>query len=264
MAKPETIPITTIPAALAFWLLTIPAKATDLYAAPGATDNLQCTQTQPCTPRGAVELCISENLPKCKVHLAAGVYLDPAIDIRYYRYVEMRGPVGPNNECTNPAAATLRATQPGTALIIVQDHAIGEIACLTLDAVASGNVGIQTRQHVVVDYANLVFGYMPGGTHIGLNEYAIANCVGFVLLPGGAVVHVSLGSHSKLNLNCALNTFGNNPYIEYLITARSFSIVDAHGATFSGNPIAASIGCQQDKSDVFKGQSFPALNQGNC
>src|SRR5215831_5201213 len=51
------------------------------YASPFGTHNAQCSQEQPCTAQAAVEVCETQSNKICRVNLADGVYLDPAINI---------------------------------------------------------------------------------------------------------------------------------------------------------------------------------------
>jgi hypothetical protein len=81
----------------------------------------------------------------CNIRLQPGIYLDPAVNIYYHRTISFRG------NCSAPNAVIFRATKPGTKLIWIQDHAIGMVACLTMDSESTGTIGIAGRQHIIAE-----------------------------------------------------------------------------------------------------------------
>jgi hypothetical protein len=141
---------------------------TYLYASPTGTND-ECSRERPYTAQAAANTCQEKSRDMCTVHLADGVYVDPAIDIHYYRGITIKG------NCEAPQNVVLRATKPG-ALISIQDHTIGILGCLTLEATVPGTAGLLGRQHVIIDYDRMIFGPMSGGTHIALTEFSIASC----------------------------------------------------------------------------------------
>jgi len=111
-------------------LLAGPACANTFFAAPGATDNGQCTRAAPCTPQGAVLACHAQSGSVCHVQLADGIYLDPEINIFYYRFISVTG------NCDSPQAVVLRATKPG---ILVRRRTMNTIRMvLVADMAARG------------------------------------------------------------------------------------------------------------------------------
>lgn len=230
------------------------------YASPSGVDNNACSQAQPCTPEGAYVLChITEPTGDlCEIQLADGTYLDPGINLYYYRFATLRG------NCSNPSSVTLVNTKPGMALIWVQDHAIAAVKCLRLEGHVGGTSGIVARQHVIVDYDNLIFGNMPGGSHISMNDFSIASCTGPVAIAGNATVHAAASNLSKINLGCEMNingVFG----IDFFVVASRFSIVDASAARFTGSYFVSGIACFQTAGLVDKAaQAFPGSSPGNC
>jgi hypothetical protein len=145
--KHNLVPISLSLACLLTMLGGDPAgvqTGTRLWASPSGTENAQCIQAAPCSLQGAVTAC----------HMQ-GVYLDPVVDIHYYRFMRLVG------DCNNPQNVILRATRPGTNIIAVQDHAIAAVRCATLDATetATGVNAITTRQHIILDYDRLMVHY---------------------------------------------------------------------------------------------------------
>jgi hypothetical protein len=121
------------------------------YAAP-AGRGTQCTKRHPFAPQDAVMHCPAPAVSGCLINLADGVYADPAINISYYRAVHING------NCQAPRKVVLRVANKPAALITVQDHAIGIVSCLTVEATVDGATAILGRRHVIVDYVNIVFG----------------------------------------------------------------------------------------------------------
>ena len=230
-----------------------------IYASPSGVDKGPCSESEPCTPRGAAEACHGQPAEVCWVYLADGVYQSPEIDLFYYRFTLVQG------NCSHPENVVLRGMTTEN-LITVQDHAIAHVRCMTLEAApgVSGVNGIATRQHIILDYDNLIFGPMPDGTHLSGGGHSIANCVGPVWLTGGAKVHAHIADYSKLNLGCAY-TLTNHLLFGWFINAGLHAIVAARGATFSGS--ATGVRCNQYKADVFMPQlprQFPGDQDGNC
>jgi hypothetical protein len=245
-----------LPAALMFWIACLGCAQAQPwhYASPSGDANQVCSEAQPCSPQGAVLACNHHAYELCKVSFAPGVYLDPEIDIYYYRVVHLTG------DCKAPQSVVLRATRQST-LIWVQDHAIGSIHCMTLDATATATA-IAGRQHVIIDYDTLKFGDMLGGTHIALTDNSIASCAGTIWLTGNAHVHANVTSRSQLNLGCAID-LTNGRAFDYFTIVSDFSLLYAGGMTYSGT--ATGVGCSNQGGLVRPaGRTFPGSMEGNC
>jgi hypothetical protein len=244
--------------ALLVMLANSPARAAQrFYASPSGSGTL-CTQAQPCLPQEAVLACHAQTAEVCFVSLADGVYLNPAIDIAYYRRVDLIG------NCNQPQNVVLRATHAGTNIIAIQDHATGIIRCLTLDATetATGVGGIVTRQHVIADYDTIIFGPMPSGTHVALTEFSIATCGRQVYLSGDAAVHAMAANMSKLNLLCQITMTAPRAF-SYFVNSTEYSVIDGHATTIIGT--ATGTACNLWNAIVYKPmQGFPGSQQGNC
>jgi len=241
-------------------------------AAPNGVHKGKCTSRRPCSPQGAVNACPDGRV--CSILLKPGLYLDPAVNIHYHRTIMLYG------NCEDPHAVIFRATKPG-ALVAIQDHAIGAVRCLTLEATAPGAVGISGRQHIIADYERVIFGPMPEGTHLSMNEFSIASCIGPVWISGDASIHASASAHAKLNLGCHM-TLTEPRAFTYFVSAVTFSIVDAPQLVFDSvatrvvsasavdaaavvGPIATGEGCHSSNSIVFRPeQGFPGASPGNC
>lgn len=229
------------------------------FASPSGGSNGQCTQALPCSPQGAVDACpIGSN---CTILLQPGLYVDPAVNMYYHRTFYMIG------DCNDPNAVVFRATQPNTPLVFIQDHSTGRIGCLTMDSRTTGTSGLFGRQHAIIDYFDIAFGYMPSGRHVALNEFTIATCLETVWITAPTALHAGAWNLSKLNLNCEINLV--QPWtFEYFLVATYWSIVDASEATFTGAGAGHSAGirCFNYLAIVNKptsGQSFPG-NGADC
>jgi hypothetical protein len=223
-------------------------------AAPAGDDNGACTQDRPCSPQGAVNACPMGAV--CNITLQPGIYPDPAMNIHYHRTISIGG------DCSNPQAVIFRATTPHTALIWIQDHATAIVGCLALESETTGTTGIAGRQHIIADYEKMIFGPMPGGTHVAMNEFSIASCIGQNWIVGDAHVHIGASNHSKINLGCNI-TLAEQRAFSYFANASGYSIIDAHHALFGSE--ATGIGCIAWNAIVSKpAQGFPGSEPGNC
>jgi hypothetical protein len=252
----------------------------EFVAAPDGHDNRKCTKARPCSPQGAVNACPDGQV--CSIQLQPGLYLDPAVNIYYHRTIMLFG------NCEDPNAVIFRATKPG-ALVAIQDHAIGAVRCLTLEATAPSVVGISGRQHIIADYERVIFGPMPEGTHIGMTEFSVASCIGPIWITGDAVVHAAASAHSKLNLGCHM-TLTEPRTFTHFVSAAMFSVVDANRGVFGPaatarafTPVASATtfpvvdaeravgsvatngACSSSNSIVLPPeQGFPGGSPGNC
>jgi len=169
-----------------------------------------------------------------------------------------------DGNCNAPEKLVLRATKPGTNIIMVQDHAIAVVNCLSIDATetATGVGGVVARQHTVIDYDTIIFGLLPGGTHVSLTEYSIASCLRSAWITGDAAYHARATYFSKLNLGCQINPPEQRAF-SYFVDATAFSIIAAQGATFTG--AATGVACNSVHSLIkFPSQPFPGSYPGNC
>jgi hypothetical protein len=239
--------------ALAFFLPTSPAVAQSsatFYVDPFGSGT-QCTLANRCALPTAMSSCYAQAVEICNINFNDGIYVDPGVNIYYYRAVQLVG------NCSAPQNVILRATIPNTALIWIQDHAIGIVQCLTLEAHVNGVSGIMGRQHIIADWGNIIFSIMPLGIHVFLNEFSIGSCVGPVWLRGGAMAHVAVSNSSKANIGCQVNAASSISFSSGFATANAFSIIDAGVATFTGGPVSGA-GCTSQQSIVSPPpQGFP-------
>lgn len=168
------------------------------YAAPGASDNPTCPINQPCSPQGAVMACQAQPFDVCNVYLADGLYLDPGLNVYYHKVIAIIG------NCNVPQNVVLRATIPSSTLVWVQDTSIVRVMCMQLDSApdVTGVIGIGGRQHIINDYETVIFGPLPGGTHVSMAEFSISSCIPPVWIIGGGPLRGSADNLSKLNLGC--------------------------------------------------------------
>jgi hypothetical protein len=231
------------------------------FASPTGVDNATCDQANPCTAQGAFMRCHLDFPPGdvCNIQLADGDYINPGINVFYYRFANFTG------NCANPSSVRLIGTTPGT-LVWVQDHAVGIIGCVRFEGHVGGVSAIATRQHVIVDYYNLVFGNMPGGTHVSVNELSIASCGSTVKIAGDGVVHASAGKFGILNLPCEMNLNGVFN-INFFVNTGQIGIVTLMGVgRFTGSYFVNGVKCNNDGTSIVHhpGVDFPGNNPGNC
>jgi gas vesicle protein len=245
---------------LIVWATGVSAQpSANFYAAPETIDNPECSLQRPCSPQGAFRACRSQLIENCVISLTDGVYDDPEINIYYYRLVQLTG------NCSNPNAVVLRATKDNTTLIWIQDHAIGIIECMTLDSTAKGTIAIAGRQHVIIDYKDIVFGETNGGHHLSMTEYSIASCVGRNTISGGAHIHAGVSDMSKLNMSCQWH-LSAPAHFNYFYSAVDFSKIDAGRATYTGD-VAESTGtkCNASNSSIdVQVSALPGDRDGKC
>lgn len=180
------------------------------HVTPDAADNPTCSETQPCTPQGAVMACQAQWKYMCAVFVAPGVYLDPQIDVYHFKFVQFFADVTAVNgtiTCNNPGSVVFQSTINNTTLINVQDHATMSVYCARLDSAAgvTGVTAIYTRNHVVADWINATFGAMPGGTHVDLNGFTIGHCISNVTITGGGPLKLSNDKTSYGVMACAVH-----------------------------------------------------------
>jgi len=136
---------------------------------------------------------------------------------------------------------------------------------MTLDSTAKGTIAIAGRQHVIIDYKNIVFGETNGGHHLSMTEYSIASCVGPNTISGGAHIHAGVSDMSKLNMSCQWH-LAAPAHFNYFYNAVDFSKIDAGRATYTGD-VAESTGtkCNASNSSIYvQVSALPGNRDGNC
>jgi hypothetical protein len=195
-------------ALLSMLLNNVPAEAQRaqspvaiFYAAPGEPDNPICSQPQPCSPQGAVMTCQAQWVYMCRIYLADGLYLDPAVDVYHYKFIIFEG-----NRST-PQTVVFRATKSNTTLINVQDHATMQVSGVTMDSDndVTGVWGIAGRQHVIVDYGLVIFGALPDRPHVSMEQFSIGTCNEPVRIIGGGPLRAITDSISQSRILCPVN-----------------------------------------------------------
>jgi outer membrane receptor for monomeric catechols len=133
-------------------------------------------------------------------------------------------------------------------MFTVQDGAILIASCFTASSGARNNIVFQGRQFGTLDWQDINFGAVAGGTHISLQDTASGSCTGPYMIGNNAAVHVS-ATHSNLRLNCAIS-------VPYPLAFTAFmqlmdkAIAYAGAATFSGPGAgSATIGTKYQVSD---------------
>jgi hypothetical protein len=228
----------------------------NFVAAPNGDDNGECTDARPCSPQGAVKACPMGAI--CSIALKPGLYLDPEVNIYYHRTISFTG------NCNDPNAIIFRTTKPSTALVWIQDHAIGTVSCLAMDSESTGTIGVSGRQHIIADYGRVIFGAMYDGIHVATTEFSIASCIDAVWITGDAAIHAAPSDHSKLNLGCSIKLSEPRAFI-YFVRAAAFSIIDAQLARFGSSCRNWGIGCNSSNAIVYlPEQGFPGSQPGNC
>jgi hypothetical protein len=234
----------------------------EYFAAPNGQDVNPCTPAEPCTAQGAFMRCHTEQ-PQgdvCNIKLADGDYIDPRINGFYYRTFAYEG------NCANPSSVRLIGHTSNSTLFWVQDHAIGIIGCVRFEGHVAGVSAICGRQHVIIDYHNLVFGNMPGGHHLCLTEFTIASCGGTVIIAGDAVVHGGASDSSKINMGQGCQLRMNGLFnIQFFINTAGWSIINAQGLNITGNFFNNGTRCNSDGLAIVRHTiEFPGNTPGNC
>jgi hypothetical protein len=214
-----------------FLLVRSIAEAQTHWVAKNGNDSNGCTSaTSPClTVQGAIGKVSQGSI--AAIWIGPGRYDDP-INIYYYRAIAISG------DCTNRASTVLSRTTPGV-IVWVQDHSIGSVSCLTLESGGSGVAGIATRQFGILDYGQLRFGAMPGGTHVAATDMSKVNCGNENEIAGGATAHVSAGDLSSFYLPCTINVVAPDVRFEAaMIVVNGRSLFSAQEAVFGGYDVS--------------------------
>jgi hypothetical protein len=168
------------------------------FAAPGASDNPTCAQMQPCSPQGAVMACQMQWIYLCGILLADGLYLDPAINIYHYKFIQFQG------NLQYPQNVVFRATLSNSTLMTVQDHATMTVTGVRMDSAdgVTGVIGIGGRQMIITDYGLVNFGALPGGWHVYIEQFSIATCNQPVRIDGSGSLRVGVDNTSQSRILC--------------------------------------------------------------
>jgi len=188
-------------AVIALWFSAGLVSAVDLYVGQSGAVTSNC-QTE-ATPCKTVSYAVSQ------VPLSSGVgyiihIIEPGnyageINIVQYRVINIVG------DCSNWDAVVLQPTQNSSAIVIVQDFAIGVVSCVRLDSAGhTGNGALFSRQMAILDFFAVDFGDMPGGFHYSA-DHAALSCTGPYRISGSAEVHATGGNSSVVHANCAVD-----------------------------------------------------------
>lgn len=80
----------------------------------------------------------------------------------------------------------------GQACFFAKDYGAISIHGMTLTS--AGGFGINVAQFGIIDYYNVIFGTMPGGTHIQCSQLGSVNATSGYEIAGGASFHIALQS----------------------------------------------------------------------
>jgi hypothetical protein len=128
--------------------LVAPAAAVNLYVAPTANDTGNNCQVQanPCTVAHALAQIPFRASVAYDLFFADGHYFGE-ISLPFWSIVNLTG------NCGNLSAVRLFPSASGRAVVTAQDGAILGLSCMRIEASStSGNVGILSRQHAIVDF----------------------------------------------------------------------------------------------------------------
>jgi len=112
----------------------------------------------------------------------------------------------------------------------------------------------------VLDYGELHVAV--SGMVVMADELSMASCIGPVTIASDMIAYAAAGFGSKLNLGCPHTLPMRLNFSAYFAAATSFSMIDARGATFSGDGAGTSTGlkCSSSRSEIVEPaapQSFP-------
>lgn len=121
----------------------------------------------------------------------------------------------------------------------VQDHAGLSLSGMRLVSTGAGAIGIGARQFSIVDFGDIQFSTMSGGTHISLEDNSVASAIAGYNIIGDAAVHISASRNCMVNIPQtvtmnvarAFTTFAALNYESELIGAPTFSGAGVAGTT---------------------------------
>jgi hypothetical protein len=207
-----------------------PAQA-QLYVGKTGNDANPCTSPlAPClTINGAIAKVPGGSLGMA-ISIGAGSYAE-TVNIYYYRAIDLFG------DCSNPGLVEILTVSVG---IVVQDHAIGIIRCLTITATGDGATGIETRQWAIADVDRVRFSGFPLGTHIVVRESSRLACKPGpngepIVLGGGASMFAAVNDGSHLYLDCPVLFQGSTAQTySYFIRCAELSVCKTSGLAWTG------------------------------
>src|SRR5262245_6139599 len=208
-----------------------------------------------------------------RVMFAPGVYSEPpdetiVCNIFYHRVISLQGPLDDDENCIDPAQTVIRLTKPGATAFYIQDFAVAGVRCLTIEEAPGGDGrpsplngnAFSSRQHTVLDYGEL--SAAVSGMVVMADELSMASCIGPVTIASDMIAYAAVSFGSKLNLGCPHTLPTRLNFSAYFAAATSFSMINAHGATFSGDGAGTSTGlkCSGSRSEIVEPaapHSFP-------
>src|SRR5262245_2431909 len=104
---------------------------------------------------------------------------------------------------------------------------------------------------------------MRGGTHIALNDFSIATCLGSASITGDASLHADVANFSNLNMTCRM-ALPQPLKFDYFARASLWSVINAGSFTGPGATASKGIRCDnylsvvnypKDKDSDFPGDS---------
>jgi hypothetical protein len=233
MAQQTSTKSTISLTALAFLALLValnggPAQAQLYVATTGNNANACTSSAEPClTIQGAIDKVPGGSLGTL-ITIAAGTYNETP-NIYYYRAIHLVG------NCNDLTAVQITTDGIG---IVVQDHAIGIIECMTISATANGATGIVSRQFSIVDADRLRFSGFPEGNYFSAVEGSTLSCVPGpngepIVLTGSASTFASASDGSHLKVNCPVSFQSSQTYTHF-ISCTELSVCKATGLAWAG------------------------------
>ena len=207
------------------------------------------------------------------INFAPGVYSEPpneniVCNIFYHRVVWLQGPLDADGNCIDPTQTVIRLTKPGASAFYVQDFAVAGMRCFTIEEavgtdgkpVPLNGYAFSSRQHTVLDYGD-VHVAVTGGVVLA-EEMGMASCIAPVTIASDMIAYAAVSFGSKLNLGCPHTLPTRLNFSAYFAAATSFSMINARGATFSGDGAGTSTGlkCSGSRSEIVEPaapHSFP-------
>jgi hypothetical protein len=270
VAMSRWIRISTLPAALAFWIAWLgcapPAEAQGrvratgtvvFYAAPSGTDagNTCLSADSPCTAQGALD--VAKNNwdfagQVCFINLANGSYVKLFASGQYVRthLCHMRGNVDQQSACVDRLSVTVSG-------FAIEDGMVMSIACLTL----KGD-GVWGRQGVIVDLADINCEAVP--TCVALTVRATANIIREIWISGDATAFVNATQNSYAG-------FTGQVVVKKRAAVPSFAVATQKSTIQFANPVVNSTAiygssgtdsrpqCYRDRTDDIVGSGLPCI-----
>ena len=216
-------------AVLVLLLWAIPARA-QLHVSTGGNDNNNCASTStPClTIQGAADKVAYATL--IDISVAPGIYSAGA-NVYYWRGLNIHGPLS-NGACTDPTQVIIDLPS-STVAFQVQDNVILGVSCMTIRGAsgASAVSAFAVRQGAILDFLNMRFGALPGGSIVSLSDRGMASCAGNVWIDGSLVVAGNV-YNSTLNWAC-FTTIAAGLGMTHFFSGAGWAIINAQNAVFT-------------------------------